>query len=394
MEKFSLKWDNFQTNFTNSFKKIKDEKDFFDVTLVTEDNQFVSAHKVVLAASSELFKNILKKADHSTPMIYLNGVEFKELSWIIDYIYEGETSIFQEDLKSFLGIAKKLKIEALIGIKEEDERQEEPLNLKSNMILEDPPVTDYNIPAPLLVNYDGTVTPVEEIPEKPENDHEDEKTKNEKLVEDNQYELYHPVAFPPLTHKFGGKRFSNLDKHVKLVTQEEDSSKVLCISVRDSKLALSGEQGLVAIFKNEVELANISLKELLEQCQRLVKDNQYELYCPLILPPLTHKFESPAWKWNVAQENLQLYFKVMGFGRGSSKQFGRSDCKPEWWPNVGRDPKLSWYNFKHPTYTSFEHCNRLFRCIFEHYNIDQETFFVSATNKKRHKQKTSRKIIE
>ena len=89
MEKFCLKWNDFQTNVTNSFKRLKDEKDFFDVTLVTEDNQFVSAHKVVLAASSELFKNIRKKADHSKPMMYLNGVEFKELSWIIDYIYEG-----------------------------------------------------------------------------------------------------------------------------------------------------------------------------------------------------------------------------------------------------------------------------------------------------------------
>ena len=91
------------------------------MTLVTEDNQFVSGHKVVLAASSELFKNILKKADHSTPMIYLNGVEFKELSWIIDYIYEGETNTFQDDLDRFLGTAEKLKIEGLIGNKEEND---------------------------------------------------------------------------------------------------------------------------------------------------------------------------------------------------------------------------------------------------------------------------------
>ena len=121
MEKFCLKWNDFQTNVTNSFKRLKDEKDFFDVTLVTEDNHFVSAHKVVLAASSELFKNILKKADHSKPMIYLNGMEFKELSWIIDYIYEGEINIFQEDLDRFLGTAEKLKIEGLISDKEEND---------------------------------------------------------------------------------------------------------------------------------------------------------------------------------------------------------------------------------------------------------------------------------
>ena len=115
MERFCLKWNDFQANVTNSFRKLKDEQDFFDVTLVTEDDQFVSAHKVVLSASSEFFKNILRKADHSKPMIYLNGVDSKELSQVIDYIYEGETSIFQEDLDSFLGIAQKLKIEGLTG---------------------------------------------------------------------------------------------------------------------------------------------------------------------------------------------------------------------------------------------------------------------------------------
>ena len=100
MEKFCLKWNDFQANVTNSFRKLKDEQDFFDVTLVTEDDQFVSAHKVVLSASSEFFKNILRKADHSKPMIYLNGVDSKELSQVIDYIYEGETSIFSCDRNS------------------------------------------------------------------------------------------------------------------------------------------------------------------------------------------------------------------------------------------------------------------------------------------------------
>ena len=170
------------------------------------------------------------------------------------------------------------------------------------------------------------------------------------------------------------KRFNILDKHVKLVTQEEDSSKVLCISVRDNKLAISGEQSLVAIFKNEVELANISLIELLEKCQKSGKDSQYELYRPVILPPLTHKFESAAWNWMVARENLTVYFQVMGFGRGSSKLYGGADCKPEWWP----DAEFSWNNFKHPSSTSFENSNFLLRCIFDHYNIDQETFFVNS----------------
>ena len=96
-----------------TFRQLKAENDFFDVTLVTEDEKFVSAHKVVLSASSQFFKNILKKTDHSKPLIYLSEVQFQELSQVIDYIYEGETSVCQEDLDSFLGLAKKLKIEGL-----------------------------------------------------------------------------------------------------------------------------------------------------------------------------------------------------------------------------------------------------------------------------------------
>lgn len=121
MERVCLKWNDFKTNVSNTFRRLKDEKDFFDVTLVTEDEKFVSAHKVVLSASSEFFKNILKKADHSKPMIYLNEVEFKELSQVIDYIYEGETNIYQEDLDTFLRVAKKLKIEGLTGQKYEQD---------------------------------------------------------------------------------------------------------------------------------------------------------------------------------------------------------------------------------------------------------------------------------
>ena len=121
MERVCLKWNDFKTNVSNTFRRLKDETDFFDVTLVTEDEKFVTAHKVVLSASSEFFKNILKKADHSKPMIYLNEVEFKELSQVIDYIYEGETNIYQEDLDTFLGVAKKLKIEGLTGQKYEQD---------------------------------------------------------------------------------------------------------------------------------------------------------------------------------------------------------------------------------------------------------------------------------
>ena len=115
MEKFNLKWNDFQINVTKSFSSLRKEKDFFDVTLVSDDEQHVSAHKVVLSASSEFFKNILRKAQHSSPMIYLSGVSSKDLSAVMDYIYQGEVQLFQEELDNFLETAQKLKIDGLIG---------------------------------------------------------------------------------------------------------------------------------------------------------------------------------------------------------------------------------------------------------------------------------------
>ena len=41
-EKFCLKWNDFQTNVTNSFKQLRNSDDFYDVTLVSDDKQQVS----------------------------------------------------------------------------------------------------------------------------------------------------------------------------------------------------------------------------------------------------------------------------------------------------------------------------------------------------------------
>ena len=128
-EKYCLKWNDFQVNVSKTFSSLKKEKDFFDVTLVSDDEEHISAHKVVLSASSEFFKNILKKANHINPMIYLSGVNSKELYSVMDYIYLGEVNLFQNDLNSFLETSQRLKIDGLVG-GTEDQSKEEDLQYK------------------------------------------------------------------------------------------------------------------------------------------------------------------------------------------------------------------------------------------------------------------------
>ena len=72
MEKFSLKWKDFQSSVAESFRLLRHEKDYIDVTLVSSDDQIqISAHKLILSACSSFFKTILKQNSHAHPLIYI-----------------------------------------------------------------------------------------------------------------------------------------------------------------------------------------------------------------------------------------------------------------------------------------------------------------------------------
>ena len=89
--------------------------DFNDVTLASEDGQQVEAHKVILGSSSTFFQNLLKGNKHTHPLIYMRGIKTEDLVAIVDFIYDGETKICQENLDSFLNIANELSLKGLTG---------------------------------------------------------------------------------------------------------------------------------------------------------------------------------------------------------------------------------------------------------------------------------------
>ena len=114
-EKFCLKWNDFHSNVSKSFSLLRNEDYLHDVTLVSDDHKKVSAHKLVLSACSEYFKDIFKNNQHSHPLLCLGGISIEDLNNIMDYIYNGEVQIHQENLDRFLDIAQRLKLEGLIG---------------------------------------------------------------------------------------------------------------------------------------------------------------------------------------------------------------------------------------------------------------------------------------
>ena len=58
-EKFNFKWNDFHSNVSKSFSLLRNEEYFHDVTLVGDDHRQISAHKLVLSASSEYFTDII-----------------------------------------------------------------------------------------------------------------------------------------------------------------------------------------------------------------------------------------------------------------------------------------------------------------------------------------------
>ena len=130
-EKLCLQWNDFKENAISAFGSLKDDQDFSDVTLVCEDGQQVEAHKVILAASSPFFQNLLKKNKHPHPLIYMRGVQSSDLVAIIDFLYIGEANVYQENLDSFLAIGEELKLKGLAGQKSNDLLDEDPPNTKN-----------------------------------------------------------------------------------------------------------------------------------------------------------------------------------------------------------------------------------------------------------------------
>ena len=131
MEKFCLKWNDFENNIGRAFKDLREEKEFFDVTLACDDEQ-IQAHKVILSACSPFFKSVLRKNLHQHPLLYFKGIKFVDLMSVISFMYEGEVNIAQENLNSFLLVAEDLKVKGLTQSKSKPNARNEETENKVN----------------------------------------------------------------------------------------------------------------------------------------------------------------------------------------------------------------------------------------------------------------------
>ena len=118
--KYSLESVNFAANLSASLTSLLEGSFHCDVTLVCDDGQ-VSAHKVILAASSSFFSSVFQMNPHNHPLMYLRGVKTDQMQSVLQFLYAGSTAMTEEKVNSFLAVAADLRIVGLAGSSEEQQ---------------------------------------------------------------------------------------------------------------------------------------------------------------------------------------------------------------------------------------------------------------------------------
>ncbi|XP_034243688.1 broad-complex core protein isoforms 1/2/3/4/5-like isoform X1 [Thrips palmi] len=111
-QQFSLRWNNYLRHITSAFDSLRSDLDLVDVTLSCEGKK-IKAHKMLLSACSTYFKDLFKENPCQHPVIIFRNVKFADLEALIDFIYQGEVNVVQEQLASFLTTAELLAVQGL-----------------------------------------------------------------------------------------------------------------------------------------------------------------------------------------------------------------------------------------------------------------------------------------
>jgi hypothetical protein len=114
-EKFCLQWSSYESNISSSFRELREDSEFFDVTLCCDNGiDIVQAHKVILAACSPFFRDILShQKSQQNPLLYLKGICLEDLQAVLEFMYHGEVNLEQDSLNNFLEVAEELAIKGL-----------------------------------------------------------------------------------------------------------------------------------------------------------------------------------------------------------------------------------------------------------------------------------------
>ena len=110
---YNFKWKHFNVNQDCSLKELFINNKDADVTLVSDDKVAFHAHKLVLSACSSVLKDLLLNNPNPQPMIFMRGVKRFELESLLQFIYLGNTKLYQSRIEKFFENGRDLEIKQL-----------------------------------------------------------------------------------------------------------------------------------------------------------------------------------------------------------------------------------------------------------------------------------------
>ena len=144
-----MKWQTYSDHLREMMKTLMNTNKSADVTLVCNDKTKFKAHKFVLSACSPVFQTIIDDMPNKDDsFIYLRGVKPNEMKSILQFMYLGQATFYQDRMNEFLDVAKSLEIKEISkdvkrddvdtfrGQKNDENRQEDneiDLNDKSSI---------------------------------------------------------------------------------------------------------------------------------------------------------------------------------------------------------------------------------------------------------------------
>ena len=109
-EEFLLKWNDHHNSFFVIMEELCASELLTDVTLAC-GGQIFETHKIMLCACSNFFRQILTKPRPDRhPIVFLKDVDPKHLEQLLQYMYQGEINVLQDDLPPLIETARALQV--------------------------------------------------------------------------------------------------------------------------------------------------------------------------------------------------------------------------------------------------------------------------------------------
>ena len=114
-EQYTFRWTSIESEILKSRRQLFMNKQFADVTLVSDDLVKFPAHRTVLGSASKLFNSLLELTTEQAPVLFLKDVPSVQLEAMLQFIYTGEASVTADELVRLSEVAIDLQIYAFLG---------------------------------------------------------------------------------------------------------------------------------------------------------------------------------------------------------------------------------------------------------------------------------------